>query len=104
MAIHVGTSGFSYQDWRGHFYPEDVPDREMLSFYAQQFHTVEVNAIYYRLPGPATFSRMQKKVPPRCCARVTGVTAAVVVARGGLRALRLPVFDGEAAGVGAARS
>lgn len=63
MAIHVGTSGFSYQDWRGFFYPEGLPDRDMLPYYAQQFDTVEVNSTYYRLPGPETFSRMLKKVP-----------------------------------------
>lgn len=64
MAIHIGTSGFSYQDWRGCFYPENLRDRDMLSYYSQQFDTVEVNSTYYRLPGPATFVRMQQKVPP----------------------------------------
>lgn len=63
MAIHIGTSGFSYQDWRGHFYPEDLPDRDMLSYYAGHFGTVEVNATYYRLPGARMFAGMLQKVP-----------------------------------------
>lgn len=64
MAVHVGTSGFSYQEWRGFFYPEDLPERDMLSYYARHFDTVEVNSTYYRMPGPEFFSRMLTKVPP----------------------------------------
>lgn len=64
MAIHIGTSGFSYPDWRGFFYPENLPERDMLAHYSQQFNTVEANFTYYRLPGPATFARMQQMVPP----------------------------------------
>ena len=52
MDILIGTSGFSYEDWRGFFYPEDLPKREMLAYYAEHFPTVEVNATYYRHPGP----------------------------------------------------
>jgi uncharacterized protein YecE (DUF72 family) len=44
MEILIGTSGFSYEDWRGFFYPEDLPKREMLTYYAEHFPTVEVNA------------------------------------------------------------
>ncbi len=63
MAILIGTSGFSYDDWRGHFYPPDLGKREMLPFYAERFPTVEVNATYYVLPHPATFIQMSRKVP-----------------------------------------
>jgi uncharacterized protein YecE (DUF72 family) len=63
MAILIGTSGFSYDDWRGFFYPEDLPKKEMLSYYAEHFPTVEVNATYYSLPSPATFYQMARKVP-----------------------------------------
>ncbi len=48
--IHVGTSGWTYDDWTGPFYPEDVKGAERLSFYAERFDTVEVNATFYRLP------------------------------------------------------
>jgi len=48
--IHVGTSGWTYDDWSGSFYPADVKGAERLAFYARQFHTVEVNATFYRVP------------------------------------------------------
>lgn len=63
MRILIGTSGFSYDDWRGFFYPKDLPKREMLPYYAGVFPTVEVNATYYTLPHPATFLQMSRKVP-----------------------------------------
>jgi uncharacterized protein YecE (DUF72 family) len=64
MQILIGTSGFSYDDWRGHFYPKTIGKREMLSYYAESFSTVEVNSTYYALPHPATFVQMSAKVPP----------------------------------------
>jgi uncharacterized protein YecE (DUF72 family) len=64
MEILIGTTGFSYEDWRGYFYPQDLPKKEMLRYYAEHFPSVEVNATYYSLPGPATFYQMARKVPP----------------------------------------
>jgi uncharacterized protein YecE (DUF72 family) len=64
MRLLIGTSGFSYDDWRGHFYPPELPKGEMLAFYARHFPTVEVNATYYRIPPPTTFVQMARKVPP----------------------------------------
>ncbi|NVM56862.1 MAG: DUF72 domain-containing protein, partial [Desulfobacterales bacterium] len=49
-SIHVGTSGWVYDDWQGRFYPDDVKGSDRRSFYAEQFDTVEVNATFYRLP------------------------------------------------------
>jgi uncharacterized protein YecE (DUF72 family) len=46
--VYVGTSGYNYKEWRGKFYPEDLPQREWLSFYAQHFSTVEIDATFYR--------------------------------------------------------
>jgi uncharacterized protein YecE (DUF72 family) len=63
MKILIGTSGFSYEDWRGYFYPKELPKKEMLNYYAEHFPTVEVNATYYSLPHPATFYQMARKVP-----------------------------------------
>jgi uncharacterized protein YecE (DUF72 family) len=63
MKILLGTSGFSYEDWRGYFYPEGLPKREMLAYYAGRFPTVEVNATYYAMPSAATFEQMSRKVP-----------------------------------------
>jgi uncharacterized protein YecE (DUF72 family) len=48
--VFIGTSGWTYDDWYGSFYPEDMKGSERLSFYAEQFNTVEVNATFYRLP------------------------------------------------------
>jgi uncharacterized protein YecE (DUF72 family) len=46
--ILVGTSGYSYRHWRGVFYPEEVPQKEWLAYYAKHFETVEINATFYR--------------------------------------------------------
>lgn len=48
--IRVGTSGWTYDDWMGAFYPENVKGAERLAFYAEKFDTVEVNATFYRMP------------------------------------------------------
>jgi uncharacterized protein YecE (DUF72 family) len=48
--IRLGTSGFSYDDWIGEVYPEDLPKWQWLPFYAKSFDTVELNVTYYRFP------------------------------------------------------
>ena len=63
MAILIGTSGFSYDDWRGHFYPEGLPKKDMLAYYASQFPAVEINSTYYGIPRPHTFVQMLEKTP-----------------------------------------
>jgi uncharacterized protein YecE (DUF72 family) len=50
--IFVGTSGFSYAEWRGSFYPEDLPSKRFLPYYAERFATTEINNTFYRLPTP----------------------------------------------------
>ncbi len=50
--IFVGTSGWTYDDWDGAFYPKGVSGAERLSYYAERFDTVEVNATFYRFPAP----------------------------------------------------
>ena len=59
--ILIGTSGFSYQDWKGPFYPEKLPAREMLSFYATLFSTVEINSSYYAIPKRKNMEAMVQK-------------------------------------------
>lgn len=61
--ILVGTSGYSFADWKGPFYPEGLSDRKQLSFYAEHFPTVEINTSFYRLPSERLFQEMQKRVP-----------------------------------------
>lgn len=59
----VGTSGYSYKEWKGGFYPTKLPAREMLSYYAQQFNTVEINNTFYRLPQPGVLASWAEQVP-----------------------------------------
>lgn len=62
--IYIGTSGYSYDDWVGPFYAPDLPKKDWLAFYAQEFRTCEINYTYYRLPNPHTLAAMSKKTPP----------------------------------------
>ena len=61
--ILIGTSGFSYDDWKGRFYPERISKKDMLPFYARQFTTTEINSSYYSIPGEASFAGMANKTP-----------------------------------------
>jgi uncharacterized protein YecE (DUF72 family) len=61
--VHVGTSGWQYEDWRGAFYPEGLPPRRWLEHYADSFSTVEVNNSFYRLPERDTFRRWREQTP-----------------------------------------
>ncbi len=61
--IYVGTSGFQYDDWVGPYYPEELPKNDWLSFYAKEFHTLEINFTYYRMPSARALFAMAKKVP-----------------------------------------
>jgi uncharacterized protein YecE (DUF72 family) len=63
MAIRVGTSGFSYVEWKGTFYPEKLPQKKMLAYYAERFSTVEINATFYRMPKADMLSGWLPEVP-----------------------------------------
>ena len=63
MTILIGTSGFSYDDWVGPVYPENLPKQEWLAYYAREFSTCELNFTYYRIPNPRTLDQMAAKVP-----------------------------------------
>ena len=56
--IFVGTSGFSYSDWRNSFYPPHLRASDFLAFYSKEFQIVELNFSYYRIPEPANFIQM----------------------------------------------
>jgi len=64
MALHIGTSGWSYNHWEGVFYPLHTPVHARLKFYVARFPTVEINATFYRWPKTATFESWQKRLPP----------------------------------------
>lgn len=59
----VGTSGFTYNHWRGVFYAEGLPQRKWLEFYAREFDTVEINSSFYHLPRPSTCEHWRTRVP-----------------------------------------
>jgi len=61
--IHVGTSGFVYQHWRGVFYPEDLPAAKWLEYYASHFDCVEINSSFYHLPKPETIVSWRDRTP-----------------------------------------
>ncbi|MBI2847948.1 MAG: DUF72 domain-containing protein [Chloroflexi bacterium] len=60
---YLGTSGFSYLDWVGNFYPKGLPRHEWLAYYSREFNTCEVNSTFYALPRPANLRAMAEKTP-----------------------------------------
>ena len=62
--LFVGTSGFSYSGWRGHFYPRRIKSEEMLAYYALQLGTVEVNTTFYRTQPEGVIAGWVASVPP----------------------------------------
>ena len=64
MNLFVGTSGYAYKEWKGTFYPEDLPDKQMLKFYGERFHSVEINNTFYRMPKQSMLEAWAAEVPP----------------------------------------
>jgi len=64
MAVHIGTSGYNYPEWRGTFYPEKFPTGKMLPYYAERFGTVEINYTFYRMPSAKTIAGWDAETPP----------------------------------------
>ena len=63
MEFWVGTSGYSYKEWKGSFYPAKLPDDEMLRAYADRLPAVEINNTFYRLPKAAVLESWAEQVP-----------------------------------------
>jgi uncharacterized protein YecE (DUF72 family) len=63
MDLLAGTSGYSYKEWKGAFYPEKLPASEMLRYYAGRFRTVEINNTFYRMPAAEMLARWAEEVP-----------------------------------------
>ncbi len=61
--LRVGTSGWTYGDWRGRFYPDELKQQDYLPFYSQHFTTTEINYSFYHLPRPKTYENWAAKVP-----------------------------------------
>ncbi len=63
MDVWAGTSGFSYPAWKGAFYPEDLPQKEMLAYYATRLPAVEINNTFYRMPRESVLEGWASQVP-----------------------------------------
>jgi uncharacterized protein YecE (DUF72 family) len=63
MNLFSGTSGYSYKEWRGSFYPKKFPQDRMLGFYAEQFRTVEINSTFKSLPTASVVDGWARDVP-----------------------------------------
>ncbi|HEX6260861.1 MAG TPA: DUF72 domain-containing protein, partial [Woeseiaceae bacterium] len=63
MRLYCGTSGFSFKEWKGLFYPEKLPANKMLEFYAGRLPTVEINNTFYRMPRKKVLESWAAQVP-----------------------------------------
>jgi uncharacterized protein YecE (DUF72 family) len=63
MELYCGTSGFSFKEWKGPFYPEKLPAAKMLAYYAERLPTVEINNTFYRMPRRNVLEGWAEQVP-----------------------------------------
>ena len=63
MDLHVGTSGYSYKEWKAAFYPKDLPATQMLRYYGERFPAVEINSTYFGMPKAAVLEQWADEVP-----------------------------------------
>jgi uncharacterized protein YecE (DUF72 family) len=63
MNLYVGTSGYAYKEWKGSFYPPDLPDKRMLHYYGEHFRAVEINNTFYRMPTAPLLQTWAGEVP-----------------------------------------
>lgn len=63
MELYAGTSGYCYPEWKGPFYPENLPANRMLHFYGEHFRTVEINNTFYRMPKAPVLETWASEVP-----------------------------------------
>ncbi len=64
MNLYAGTSGYSYKEWKGHFYPEKIAPDQMLTYYSTKLPAVEINNTFYRLPKKEQLETWAQQVPP----------------------------------------
>src|SRR5207253_8105880 len=62
--VHIGTSGWSYQEWRGTFFPQRLPRTRWFAHYAERFDTVELNSTFYGVAREQTFRTWAEQAPP----------------------------------------
>ena len=64
MRLRAGTSGWSFKEWKGSFYPKGLPDDEMLPYYSGRYPAVEINNTFYRMPRESVLLDWASRVPP----------------------------------------
>ena len=64
VSCSSGQAGYNYPEWKGSFYPSDLPATKMLPYYASKFPTVEINYTFYRMPTPKLIAGWRAQVPP----------------------------------------
>jgi uncharacterized protein YecE (DUF72 family) len=64
MPAFIGTSGFSYKEWKQNFYPKDLPDARFLSYYATRLNGVEIDSTFYRMPTDKALDAWRDATPP----------------------------------------
>ena len=62
MNIHIGTSGFAHKEWKGSFYPEKIPAKDMLRYYGTQLGSVEINNTFYHMPNGTVLASWASQV------------------------------------------
>lgn len=72
MAIRIGTSGWTYASWRGHFFPKGLPHHAELTYLAERLPAVEVNGTFYSMTRPSACRRWRASVPPDFCFAIKG--------------------------------
>ena len=63
MTLNIGCSGWSYEGWKGNFYPKDMENKDYLSYYSKFFRFVEVDSTYYRIPSRSSVRGWKDKTP-----------------------------------------
>ncbi|WP_460472851.1 DUF72 domain-containing protein [Emticicia fontis] len=63
MNYFIGCSGFSNKDWKGFFYPDNLTSKDYLTFYAENFNSVEINSTFYRKPTTKTLLSWYEQTP-----------------------------------------
>lgn len=70
--VRIGLSGWSYDEWRGDFYPEELPQRQELAYAARAFDTLEINGSFYSLRKPSDYRKWRDAAPADFCYSIKG--------------------------------
>jgi uncharacterized protein YecE (DUF72 family) len=65
LNLYLGSIGWSYNFWKGSFYPEDLLSKDYLAYYARKFDTVEIDSTFYRIPTDQVVMNWKEQTPER---------------------------------------